>query len=303
MTRPNHRILAGFGVALLTTGAFYVGHVLATGAPTVAPLVYGGTVTDKDGKAYPTEVDVTVAFYDAAAAGNLKCTSSLAKAAAGNGRFETTLPAECVAAVRETADLWSELTVGSGAAKTVMPRSHVGAVPYALEADSAKVAGAAVGGLKTTVDSLQVAVDALKASGGGGPWVVDKNGVKLGRLMGINTGSFSLLTSKRYAIFASPEALGVAQVYFAQKDCQGVPHVMGGSMLNSFAFFWNGTWYGTGASIEGMTTGTSKSLTSFWTANKCEATMSNSPSVALTPLSPAELGLPQSIGLPLTVQL
>ncbi|MFZ4580815.1 MAG: hypothetical protein ACOYOB_20730 [Myxococcota bacterium] len=34
MARRNLLILASFGVALLTTGAFYVGLVLATGAPT-----------------------------------------------------------------------------------------------------------------------------------------------------------------------------------------------------------------------------------------------------------------------------
>ncbi|MFZ4580431.1 MAG: hypothetical protein ACOYOB_18760, partial [Myxococcota bacterium] len=176
MQRRNLIVVAILGAVGLTASGFWIGRVLATGAPTVAPLTYAGTVTDKDGKAYPNEVEVKVAFYDAAVGGNAKCTPDAVKAEAGSGRFEVVLGGECVAAFRATADLWSQTTVGSGADQQVMARSHVGAVPYALEADSAKVALAAGGGLKASLDGLTALV------GSGGPWVVDKNGVKLGRL-------------------------------------------------------------------------------------------------------------------------
>jgi hypothetical protein len=159
--------LAVLALGVVATGVAGVlaGLALATGAPTVAPLTWAGTVADKDGKPYPTAVDVQMAFYDKAEGGKLKCSAPPTKAEAATGRFEVVLPGECVAAVHETPDLWSQATVGSGATQQVMPRTHVGAVPYALEADSAKVATAAGGGLKASVDGLLQDVAALKLAG------------------------------------------------------------------------------------------------------------------------------------------
>ena len=81
---------------------------------------------------------MTLSFFDAATGGNLKCAAATVQSEAGTGRFSVTLPAECADAVHEKTDLWSEAAVGP--AKTLLPRAHVGAVPYALEADAAKLA-------------------------------------------------------------------------------------------------------------------------------------------------------------------
>lgn len=125
------------GAALLAGGVF-AGHAIASGVPSVSPLTWSGVVTDDAGKPYPKAVPVSVAFYDGQNATTAACTSSTVQAQAGTGYFEVVLPAECVKAVHDSADLWSEMTVGDG--KTVLPRSRVGAVPYALEAQRASEA-------------------------------------------------------------------------------------------------------------------------------------------------------------------
>jgi hypothetical protein len=200
-------------LALLTvTGAaaFLAGRALATGAPVQTPLTYGGVVTDKDGKPYPSAQDVSLAFYDKADATVAKCVAPTTQAEAGTGRFSVVLPPECAQAVHEAPDLWTEATVGAG--KTILPRTHVGAVPYALEADSAKQAVGAAGGLKTTLDGLAADVAGLKAApaaGGGGPWVVDAKGVKLGQLLKFENPEFTVISPNGHVL-----KVGVSQAYY-----------------------------------------------------------------------------------------
>ena len=50
--------------ALGLGAAFLTGRALATGAPTLTPLTYAGTVTDATGKPYAVAQDVTLRFYD-----------------------------------------------------------------------------------------------------------------------------------------------------------------------------------------------------------------------------------------------
>ena len=151
--------------ALTSTAAFFAGRALATGTPTQTPLIYGGTVTDDAGKPVATPTDVALKFHDKADGGTVKCSTAAVKTDAGTGRFSVVLPAECVQAVHAAPDLWVEATVGGKG----MPKAHVGAVPYALEADvatvaeSAKVAVGAGGGLKGQLDGLVKDLGALKA--------------------------------------------------------------------------------------------------------------------------------------------
>jgi hypothetical protein len=168
MTKPFRWFASLTPLALVV--AFLAGRVLASGAPTKTPLTWAVTLTDATGKPYPTAQDVTLAFFDASSGGAMKCQAPTIKSEAGTGRFGVVLPAACADAVHLTPDLWSEAAVGDG--KTVLPRVHVGAVPYALEAD---VASNAAGVLKLQVDSIKAdtaanksAIDGLK-SGGGGP--------------------------------------------------------------------------------------------------------------------------------------
>lgn len=180
----NTSVLAICAALALASGAFFVGRAIAIGGPVQTPLTWSGIVTDQGGKPYANAVDVTVSLYDAPAAGALKCKAATVQAEAGTGRFSVVLPGNCADAVHATADLWSELAVGPG--QSVMPRVHVGAMPYALEAYSASKAAAATGALQATIDGLKADVAALKAGGGGGAiagMVVDGAGVSLGHLL------------------------------------------------------------------------------------------------------------------------
>lgn len=134
--KHNHWI--ALGVPLLLGVGILTGRALAKGPPVVTPLTYGGTVADATGKPYPGPIAVTVALYTDPTGGTAVCQSPTVQAEGGTGRFSTVLPPECASAVHASSDLWSEMTVGPQ--NTVLPRVHVGAVPYALEADAASIA-------------------------------------------------------------------------------------------------------------------------------------------------------------------
>ncbi len=155
----GNRKMIALGTVLLALGVV-AGRALATGVPTQLPLTWSGTVTDETGAPYTTAVNVSVAFYDSPSSQLSKCTSAVTQAAANSGRFAVVLPPECAQAVHDTQDLWTETTVGPN--NLVLPRAHVGAVPYALEADSATVAASAKNVTCTgcvTVDKMQIDKD------------------------------------------------------------------------------------------------------------------------------------------------
>lgn len=258
-------VMTAMLLAVTGTVAFITGRALATGAPAQTPLTYAGVVTDQAGKPYANSIDVTVSFYDAANAGGLKCKSQTVQAEAGTGRFSVVLPATCADAVHSTPDLWSEMAVGAN--QSILPRTHVGAMPYALEADSAKVATqatAAMGDLKATIDALKADVVALKAApgGGGGPYVVDANGVKLGKLVGEvhhiqsedlsrHPNGFSLITSTGYRVQISPDGNYVNELKFGNQlgfstvDCKGtvameIGKPSDGLVANKLAYYFPG---------------------------------------------------------------
>ncbi len=128
----------GLGALSVLLAGALVGQLFATGAPQQTPLTWTGVVTDNGGSPYTQAVDVRVAFYDKASGGKARCTSATVKAEAKTGRFSVVLPGTCAKAVMDTTDLWVEATVGPKS--TVMPRQHIGAVPYALTTASAAIA-------------------------------------------------------------------------------------------------------------------------------------------------------------------
>ncbi|MFZ4580741.1 MAG: hypothetical protein ACOYOB_20340 [Myxococcota bacterium] len=304
--------LVAAGVVVVAGAGAWVGRVLATGAPSVSPLTYAGTVTDKDGKPYAAEVDVKIAFYDAAVDGNLKCAPEAVKAAAGTGWFEVVLAGECVAAFRATADLWSQTTVGSGASQQVMARSHVGAVPYALEADSAKVAGSALsagGELKTAIDGLQAAV------GTGGPWVVDAKGVTLGRFLSLYNPTIVSFQSGLYVVFGTTKGYlfknGMtagygAKVFYEKFNCEGAAYLEGSGTVSypSNILFWSvaaGALIPTGPK-DGVTAGTKVKTASFEVNGICTSQVIDGFFVPVKAVPPAEVGLPPTITWPLHIE-
>ncbi len=230
----------GILLALAATAgtALWVGRATATGAPQQAPLTYAGTLTDQDGKPYPTAQEVVVKFWDAASGGTQKCAATPVQAEAGTGNFQVTLPAECVQAVRDQSELWTELTVGPQ--KVVLPRSKVAAVPYALEADSAKVAGsaaAASGGLKTQVEGLVSDVAGLKGkSGGAGPQVKDATGAVLGTIApGTYTSWLSIQTSTGHVLrIMAQNGLSGEELQFSQWGCTGPGAIQVAGNVNGY---------------------------------------------------------------------
>ncbi|MBM4345648.1 MAG: hypothetical protein FJ100_19930, partial [Deltaproteobacteria bacterium] len=68
-----------------------------------------------------------------------KCSAPAVQSEAGTGRFSVTLPGACAQLVHDTPDVWAEAVV----AKVALPKVHIGAVPYALQADGAKLANTA----------------------------------------------------------------------------------------------------------------------------------------------------------------
>ncbi len=302
--------LSTAGLLLATGLGVLGGRALATGAPVQTPLTYAGTVTDAAGKPYPTAQSVKVSFYDKADATVAKCTSPQAQTEANTGHFSVVLPPECAQAVHEAPDLWTEATVGES--KTVLPRTHVGAVPYALEADSAKQATTAVGAggaLKTTLDGLASDVAGLKAApgGGGGPWVVDAKGVKVGTFLTSNLGKdFTLLTAGGYTLNLKPDGTSPAVIFFSGPNCTGNAYLDQGTMSNTFAVVGlkTPTYYSPPGGSGGFSLANKTNTKSYW-FNPKACTNSEQvidAGVLVMPISAASLGLPATITAPLTIQ-
>jgi hypothetical protein len=301
-------LLCGAAVGVLA------GRALATGAPVQTPLTYGGTITDKDGKPYASVQDVSLAFYDKADATVPKCTAPLTQAEAGTGRFSVVLPAECAQAVHDAPDLWTEATVGAG--KTVLPRTHVGAVPYALEADSAKVANGAGGGLKATLDGVVADVAGLKgAPAGGGPWVVDSTGVKLGGLLALSPdgSKFSVATGNGYVIEVRPNGDYFAMgLFWSGPNCTANPTLFAAyccdkaQTTNRRAVFnsLKQGFYVPNGPANGFTQAGAFSANATDNAGLCSnsAQTSGLAGWQMKSITLTELGLPASITGPLTIQ-
>jgi hypothetical protein len=131
-TRPVVLGLSLLAVAAIGS-AYFIGRARAAGVPTTTPLTYSGTLTDTSGVALTGSKNLQVQLWDAATAGNVACTTGSAAQMLVNGGFSIALPDPCVAAIHTTQDLWAEVLVDGGSTG----RTKIGAVPYALEADSA----------------------------------------------------------------------------------------------------------------------------------------------------------------------
>jgi hypothetical protein len=121
---------------------YWVGRARA-GVPSVTPLFYAGTVEDGGGPLTGAHT-ITVRLWDAASAGNALCAEGPAGSTTVNaGRFRVALDVSCVAAVHTNGETFIEVKVDG----TALPRSKVGAVPYALEAGAAPWSG--ISGIST----------------------------------------------------------------------------------------------------------------------------------------------------------
>jgi hypothetical protein len=126
-------LAAGFAVALGMVATYHLGRAHADGLPATDTMYFGGTL-DENGVLVTGTRDVTVRFYDAESGGTPVCETAAPAAPLQAGRFRIALNARCTTAVRDNANVWSQLTVGT---TTIAGRSRLGAVPYAVEAQRA----------------------------------------------------------------------------------------------------------------------------------------------------------------------
>jgi len=167
MTRSAAFKTAGiFGTATALVGGL-IGYAVAEGAPTTEPLFYGGLVTSKDGAPLEAAHAVSLRLFAAETGESALCSTPELAAQFKAGRFRVALPSGdkgCAKAVANNADSWVELSVDG----TAFPRSKVGAVPYAIEADHAKAASSVTGPQADTLTKLSSSVAALQTSAGNG---------------------------------------------------------------------------------------------------------------------------------------
>ena len=148
MTR-RMKIVSRTSIILLgvSAGAYYLATARAAGIPATDTLVYSGTLEDS-GSPASGSVSMRVSLFDDPMVGTQRCTTGPVTVQVSSGHFSVVLPAACVTAVQQTPDLWVEITVQS----TVLPRTRIGAVPYAVEAARAS---AAAGTLDTRIGALE----------------------------------------------------------------------------------------------------------------------------------------------------
>ena len=118
--------------------AYYVGVARADGIPTGDALFYSGTLEDNGVPVEGTRA-VDIELFDSASGGASQCTTSVDPVTFTGGAFRVPLSSTCVAAVHANPNLYTEVSVDG----TVLPRTKLGAVPYALEAERATSSAAA----------------------------------------------------------------------------------------------------------------------------------------------------------------
>jgi hypothetical protein len=139
-------------VSALAVGAslvYVIGRARAAGIPTIAPVMtYSGTLTDANGTPLTGSKNIQVQLWVQQSGGATPvCQTSSTAQTLIAGSFQIPLPDTCVAAVHANAELWAEVSVDGGP----LPRTKIGAVPYALEAGTATTAS---GALDTRLSTL-----------------------------------------------------------------------------------------------------------------------------------------------------
>lgn len=257
-------------IAALAWGVVAAGGAASTahaaGAPAGA-LTYVGTVTDTAGKPLAgTQVKVGV-FGSATDDGSPALCSSKAASTDALGHFTAYLD-KCDQAVRDNADLWTEVTVGKSNA-TVLPRQRLTPAAYALEAGSAanasgnlaaqladlakKVAGVLTGAdlapLTSALNALKGDVAVLKATPKVSAQVVNLQfgtGVMVETQAGTLTAQFSSWVFGEYSPASKPQL---------KIDGQAVGTLTVGPYLPNTTNGYYATWWVQGMLVAQVTAG------------------------------------------------
>jgi hypothetical protein len=141
----NRQLLGLVGVALVAGALGYVARsARAGGVPSPNTMTYTGVLTDSTGKAVSgQQVQVSV-WNDATSVqgANEVCGPYAAVTTSSDGSFAVSFDAACVKSVHTYNNLWVQIQVVGQ--PQPMPRSQLGAVPYALEAANAANGGVLV---------------------------------------------------------------------------------------------------------------------------------------------------------------
>lgn len=125
------RMLGAVALGGLIAGAYFIGSARADGIPTAEAIFYSGLLEESGVPAEGTR-SVVIRLYDAPAAGTERCMTSLT-ATFTAGHFRVPLAGPCTAAIHSYPNLYAEVSVGA----LTLPRTKLGAVPYAVEAERA----------------------------------------------------------------------------------------------------------------------------------------------------------------------
>lgn len=153
-------------VGVAVSAGYWLGHAEADGIPMTDTLAYSGTLLE-GGVPEEDDRNIAVALYRSEMGSTPECLRPSMMTAVTRGRFRVVLPPDCVADVHANPDIWVQVEVDG----TPLPRTHIGAVPYAIEAANATVSSRHHVG----VDSEEIAVggtfcgatDPRSASAGG----------------------------------------------------------------------------------------------------------------------------------------
>jgi hypothetical protein len=162
--RKNRYLLGGGALSLAAAFAigYWVSGARAAGIPGTAPLTYSGILTDMNGAPITGQKNLLIQLFGQASGGTALCGSTAAMVTLVGGAFQVPLGDNCTAVVHSTPDLWVDVLVDGGP----VGRAKLGAVPYAVEADTAQnaVAPAPNSTLAMALQTLQSGLQNLQAN-------------------------------------------------------------------------------------------------------------------------------------------
>jgi len=154
------------GAGLLVVGgslALWASNAWAEGIPSDPTFYYSGVLEEGGEPVDGVSRDVEVAFFDAESGGDLLCREEASRVPFEAGRFRVPLGEDCTDGVRDSTDVWVRVRIGTDAA---FPRTRLGAVPYAVEAERAQLASDATrtGPLASRLSDIESRVSELEST-------------------------------------------------------------------------------------------------------------------------------------------
>jgi hypothetical protein len=152
------KFLLGVTIAVMISLAvgYKIGRVFASN-PAMAEMTYNGFLTDSNGEPLTGSKNIELKLWDAESGGTLQCSLGPQPQTLTTGAFKVVLPEDCTTAVRSKSELWIEVFIDG----TLLSRSKIGSVPYAIEANhaanatSAQIASSSTGSLEQRIAALE----------------------------------------------------------------------------------------------------------------------------------------------------